>query len=366
MKKICVILHSIRQGGGIQERRAMLVKEWACKGHLVTVISPESGDQDIQSFKDFANVGSLGVSLRRQRFQSLYFCIKLWIFFRNSKDFDAVLTSGVLTSFIVTLSASISGFESKIFCTFHNPIKKEGGLISWVEYMFKAALVKYAVNRSYRCGVNSIALAQEVEAITNVKPVTTIYNPVVDRDFMGLPPKKTHREDIVSHKKILAVGRLCKQKGFDLLLRAIALIKKDVVLEIAGEGPQESELKKLSEILGVGRRVNFIGYHKDIVGLMRSADCFVLSSRWEGFGNVLVEALYAQIPIVSYDCDYGPREVLENGKYGILVKEKTPEALALAIEKALQSSMPVNKRWEDFTVQKIALEYLEFMDIAET
>lgn len=362
MKKICVVLHSIKRGGGIQERRAMLVKEWIRQGHSVFVIAPRSGYQDIETFSQYATLENLGMTLKRQRFLPFYLSVKLYSFFRKNNEFDVILTSGVVTNFIVTLSARLAGVKKNIFCTYHNPIKKGQGPVAWLSYKFKSILVKSAAKWSEKFGANSISLARELESITGLKSIKTIYNPVIECEHITY---KRAVEDNGSQKKILAVGRLKKQKGFDILIQAIAEIESDARLEIAGDGPLKDELIKLAERLNISERVKFIGFQKDIMSLMRSSDCFVLSSRWEGFGNVLVEALYSQVPIVSFDCDYGPREILENGLYGILVKEKNPQALAYAIDESFKREHHVNTRWKDFTVTRIASEYLNFMNLTE-
>lgn len=130
---------------------------------------------------------------------------------------------------------------------------------------------------------------------------------------------------------------------------------------ILGTGHLEQDLKKLCGRLGIEDRVAFIGQVDNPLSYMKQADLFVLSSAWEGFGNVLVEALYCGLPIVSTDCPSGPSEILENGKYGTLVPPSNPDMLALAIESALTQPKPDSEnqkaRAMDFTVQSIARQY---------
>ena len=97
---------------------------------------------------------------------------------------------------------------------------------------------------------------------------------------------------------------------------------------------------------------------------MSRAAVFVLSSAWEGFGNVLVEAMACGTPVVSTDCPSGPSEILQGGKYGPLVPVGDPEALAKAIEAVLESPLPgsvLQKRAEDFSVDKITDQYLQLL-----
>src|SRR5262249_8325308 len=111
---------------------------------------------------------------------------------------------------------------------------------------------------------------------------------------------------------ILAAGRLVDQKGFDVLIRAFALVVpecSDLRLVIAGDGPQARALRDLAAELRLDDRVIFSGTVSGLQGLMREADAFVLSSRYEGFPNVLLEALACRVPVVATDCPGGPREI---------------------------------------------------------
>jgi GalNAc-alpha-(1->4)-GalNAc-alpha-(1->3)-diNAcBac-PP-undecaprenol alpha-1,4-N-acetyl-D-galactosaminyltransferase len=133
---------------------------------------------------------------------------------------------------------------------------------------------------------------------------------------------------------ILGAGRLVHQKGFDILIRAFAVVATDAPqlrLVIAGEGPDAQQLRDLAAGLGLGSRVTFLGNVRDLSALMRYAVAFVLSSRYEGFPNVLLEALACGLPTVAADCPVGPREILAGGQYGLLVPCNDAAALARAI-----------------------------------
>ncbi|MBT6045933.1 MAG: glycosyltransferase, partial [Candidatus Scalindua sp.] len=105
------------------------------------------------------------------------------------------------------------------------------------------------------------------------------------------------------------------------------------------------------------------GFVTDPYPWFRSADLFVLSSRWEGFGNVIVEALECGVPVVSTNCLSGPAEILENGRYGKLVPVQDVEALADAIVNSLagpHDREPLIRRAQDFSVRKISDQYLAY------
>jgi glycosyltransferase involved in cell wall biosynthesis len=137
--------------------------------------------------------------------------------------------------------------------------------------------------------------------------------------------------------RVVAVGRLTTQKGFDLLLRALArAADASWVLEIAGEGPERGALEALASELGIRERVRFLGVVRDVPSLLAAAELFVLSSRYEGFPNVLLEAMAAGTACVSFDCPTGPRELIRDRVNGMLVRNGDVEALASSIVELLR------------------------------
>ncbi len=138
------------------------------------------------------------------------------------------------------------------------------------------------------------------------------------------------------HLHVVAVGRLQAEKGFDVLLRAFqhlqaAALPAPVQLHLLGSGPDEPHLKQLAGELGLADRVHFHGFQHNPYGFLRQASVFCLSSRYEGFPNVLVEALACGTPVVATDCPSGPREILADGRFGQLVPVDDAPALAKAL-----------------------------------
>ncbi|WP_456307451.1 glycosyltransferase [Paeniroseomonas aquatica] len=128
---------------------------------------------------------------------------------------------------------------------------------------------------------------------------------------------------------LLALGRLHRNKGFDILLHALALLP-GAQLSIGGEGPERPALEALAASLGLGGRVDFLGWRQDTGALLAACDVFVCSSRHEPLGNIILEAWSATRPVVAAAAQ-GPTELIRPGETGLLVPPEDPEALAAAI-----------------------------------
>ena len=131
--------------------------------------------------------------------------------------------------------------------------------------------------------------------------------------------KYTKKKDSL---KLISVGRLTYQKDFFTLLKAIKILKniKKIELVIIGKGVEKKKLENYALNEKFDSNVRFIGYQKNPFKFIKQADIFILTSLFEGSPNVLVEALFLKKYIISTNCPTGPREILENGKYGSLVK----------------------------------------------
>ena len=174
--------------------------------------------------------------------------------------------------------------------------------------------------------------------------VTTIYNPVVRPQIVEqsqTPPEHVWFAPGAA-PVILSAGRLTTVKDHVTLLKAFALVflKRRVRLVILGDGPERETLLELAERLELSEHVDLPGFKVNPFTYMSKAGVFVLSSRYEGFPNVLVQAMACGAPVVSTDCRSGPREILEDGKWGHLVPVGDWRAMAEAILETLDNPIP--------------------------
>jgi glycosyltransferase involved in cell wall biosynthesis len=165
---------------------------------------------------------------------------------------------------------------------------------------------------------------------------------------------------------ILAVGRLTMAKDYPTLLHAFAALRtaRNCRLLILGDGPLQQKLEALAFKLGIRADVDFGGFVVNPYAAMSKAALLVLSSRWEGSPNVVVEAMACGLPVVSTDCPSGPREILAGGRYGALVPVGDDRALAAAMSAMLDHPVPaalLAERSRDYSARRSASRYLDVL-----
>ena len=268
---------------------------------------------------------------------------------------------------ILTALASIGLQERpRLILSVHNSLSQTLRAIGWPASLW----TKFATMFLYRLADGLVAVSEGAAddlarvAKLNRKSIRTIYNPVIRSDYHTLV------SEIPSHPwasgktcpLVVSIGRLSEQKNHAVLIRAFAKVisTRDARLLILGEGNLRKNLENLILGLGLEGSVALPGYVDNPLPYMKAADVFVLSSDWEGFGNVLAEAMAAGTPVISTDCPHGPREILADGKWGKLVPVGDPDALAEAMLEILRSGgADARPRARQFSVEAAAEKYLK-------
>lgn len=170
--------------------------------------------------------------------------------------------------------------------------------------------------------------------------IRVIWNPVDFERIDALAAAVPRPYPVDDSFRVISVGRLIPEKGVDVLIRAVATLIREkghseLRLHIVGQGPEETALKSLVRELGIEPHVVFEGFAANPYPFLRHANLFCLSSQTEGMPNVLLEAMACRVPVVSTDCVSGPREILDDGRFGRLVPPRDPQALAAAIGDAI-------------------------------
>ena len=195
--------------------------------------------------------------------------------------------------------------------------------------------------------------------------VHTIYNPVVS-SYIGRQMNKPVFHPWINRKDckiILTANRLVPQKDIGTLIQAFAKVIKSESssrLIILGDGPEKPRLESLARQLNVHDFIDFVGFKNNPFAWMAKALVFVLSSAYEGLPNVLIEAIACGTPVVSTDCPSGPREILQDGKFGRLVPVGDYQQLSLAILETLKNPTPTDlliKRANDFSIESSVKSY---------
>jgi len=193
--------------------------------------------------------------------------------------------------------------------------------------------------------------------------VRTIHNPIYTPEIAERAKEPVdHPWFDGDHDVLLGVGRLTMQKDFGTLIRAFSRVRRhsDARLIILGEGDMRPELEQLTETTAQTDVIDMPGYVENPYKYMAKSDLFVLSSAWEGFGNVIVEAMACGTPVVATDCESGPAEILDGGTFGRLTPVGDPAALADSIVDSLNEPEEpdrLRQRAAEFSTDEIMERY---------
>lgn len=255
------------------------------------------------------------------------------------------------------------------------PIIQAPPSIAQADTFFGRSVVLPGVRHLFQYTDRIIALSRGVrDDLVRLNPrlsarVTVIHNACVD--------ERIEEQEVVATipqtdaPVIVAAGRLAPQKDYPTLLDAFVEVrdKTGAELWILGEGRDQPAIEAQIARLGIGKSVRLLGFQRDPQAFMRRATVFCLSSVFEGFGNVIVEAMACGAPVVSTDCPHGPNEIITPDKDGLLVPVRDPVALATALVRILRDDVLRDRiaqagkeRASAFHAKVIAEQYADEMD----
>tara|TARA_B110000977_G_scaffold158852_1_gene202528 strand:- start:1280 stop:2371 length:1092 start_codon:yes stop_codon:yes gene_type:complete len=351
-------------GGGAERVNIDLAHEFARAGHEVEFVLMQARGELLEEARASFSL----VDLVTPRARSLPFALARYLRQRRP---DALLAAMWPLTAIAPLAQRLSRHKCKVLVSEHGMLSAQ--YRDWGR--FHRLLLRLSTSLGYRL-VNSrvgvsAGVTADMAALSGIDKgaFEVVYNPVPTR---AVPEQATL--DIADRlwsgqrgARILTVGTMKAVKNHRLLLRAFArLDRPDALLMFVGDGTGREALLSLARDLGVVDQMIFTGFQLDPTPFYETAGLFVLSSNYEGFGNVIVEALATGTPVVSTDCPSGPTEILENGKWGRLSPVGDADALAEAMRASLKDdhdTAALKRRASDFSPEIAARKYLELLDL---
>lgn len=365
-KKISIISPSL-VGGGAEKVAVNLANTYAANGHVVDLVVFKSVGPYKASVSSRVNLVDLNVSSSR------YALLKVRRYLKaNSNGHIISVIRGA--NIIVGLASIGLGIDCLIFReanTMHG-LEQRGWLYRSIQ--------KGLTNVAYRQAAFIVANSKDTRhgllkyKLTPIEKIRVIPNPVLESDYWDRKNYKVDEEwlENCDLKVILSVGRLHKQKNFPFLISAFKEVyKKDFSarLLIIGEGAEKANICRLIHEEQLSSVVKIINFKANVYPYYNGSDVFALASAWEGFGNVLVEALSVGLPVVCTDCPGGPRTILRHGKYGVLIPVGDKHGYVKALYDALQGRAKSSEAIayaRDYTASKVSEKYFKLMQAASS
>lgn len=359
MGKIVFYMSEFRDGG-TEIVYMNLIKKIESRGISVDLIVGKIFDTNMRLMLNESDINVISLGTRHY-FSCL---LKLFLYFLKN-NVHAVIADKDRTAKSLYILRKTFFFKYKIFMNAH---------IDYSEYFKNSKAYKkkkFEIILSEIDGVIAVSngIAECLRGLfpKNKEKISVIYNAIISDS----PEENFISQDLsfpgVTIPTILSVGRLEKEKSYETLIQAFAILSKKINcrLIILGEGSERIKLQKLIKDLSLSDKVELKGFVTNPRDYMLKSSVFVSSSISEALSTVIVEALGVGTPVVATDCNYGSSEILENGRYGKLVPIKNPEMLAAAIEETLVTPPDrdlLKKRSLDFTVEKSTEQYLNLIE----
>jgi glycosyltransferase involved in cell wall biosynthesis len=330
-KKIALVLPDLRAGGA--ERVAIhLMRHFLAAGHRVEFVLMRKEGQLLGDVPSDVPV----IDLRAGRIRNAV--CPLIRYLRRARP-DAVQVSMWPLTVAAVLARALARSPARLVISDHTLLSKHYAGNPRALRLLKATMRIFYPWADARVIVADAA-ADDLARLSGLKrdSLEVIYNPVFVPEAAVHPVAKVEAQWGEVDGRILSVGSLKAEKNQALLIRSFARVRqvRAAKLMILGSGELEQELKDLARSLGIGDDVQFAGFIADPWPYYASADLFVLSSDYEGYPLVLVEAMMCGVPVVATNCESGPREILDSGRFGRLVPVDDEAALANAMQAELE------------------------------
>lgn len=361
MKKIALYIPSMN-GGGAERVMLTLANELSEKGLLVDLVLNRKVGVYIKNISPKVNIINLNVS------RSINSLLPFSKYIKKEKP-DAIISAMNYVNVVAVAAKILSCFKTKTIVVEHSNFSASTHSMNIAfKFIFKL-LMRWTYNRADNIVAVSNGVAEDLSNQIKIdrSRINTIYNPVVTFEMLSREnydmPHPWFKKD--EPPVLIAVGRLSQEKDFKTLIYAFSNVREklDCRLIILGEGSERSNLEDLIEELKLEDIIQLPGFVDNPHAWISHSNLFILSSFYEGFGNVLVEAMACGIPVISTNCPSGPSEILEDGKWGELVPVGNVELLSEAIIKTLMSSKKegLKERASFFSVESSIDKYLELL-----
>lgn len=361
-KSIAIFLPSL-SGGGAEHMMLILANEFSKMGYSVELVLAKYEGPYLNKVNPNVKI----VNLKSKRVISSL--IPLIRYLKTRKP-EVLLSALNHANIIAIIAKFISGSKTNVVISERNNLSTVINNNKNLANSILVLLMKFFYPLAHATIAISHGVADDLSKTIGIKKdkISVVYNPAVTDDI-----REKSLENIShpwfeknSPPVIIAVGRLTPQKDFQTLIKAFSIIRKEkkCKLVILGEGESRGDLEKLISQHMLNEDIALPGFVENPLPWMRNSSVFVMSSAWEGFGNVLVEAMACGTAVVSTDCPSGPNEILENGKWGRLVPVGNSFALADAILKTLEDEIIPNvaERAKNFNSLHAANGYLNVIN----